>query len=204
MKYHRLWSKRWYSIQWLLRLYDLIHKQCTVYVYIDYIIYYKRNTLLRVYHLRHKQYAVYTYLSILREMFVKVNTENHRKRIFNEFTHLITDSHSLTVCFFFIPATNLDDIWSSSKNLVMANICSQVGRMGHNNLDQSFNDFNELNHVNLHLWQDWNTRSNSRNSQKYMSVFNCQLSFPHWTEVLWMLGAIMMNWSFNHHLLRQK
>jgi hypothetical protein len=49
-------------------------------------------------------------------------------------------------------------------NLIMHDICSLVGSMCHtshdqnNNFDQSYYDSNYLNHLTIHLRQDWNTR----------------------------------------------
>jgi hypothetical protein len=45
------------------------------------------------------------------------------------------------------------------------------------NFGQSHYDSNYLNHVTLHLWQDWNTWSNSRNSVS--SNCDCLLNIEH-------------------------
>jgi hypothetical protein len=58
-------------------------------------------------------------------LLVQLNTENNKIRIFNLFTHLITDSNVVHCT---VPATNLDDTKTifdnHAKNLVMVNICS--------------------------------------------------------------------------------
>jgi hypothetical protein len=137
----------------------------------------------------HEKYVFYTLVSRMGDVFVyrfwrrplllvQVNTENSRVMIFHLFTHPITDSNaiSLTVCFFsFLPQIWMiqNNIWWSSNKFSNLRLLVFADKWEVCAILPDFHDLNYLNHGTIHIWQDWNTRSNSRNSLKYMMFINC-------------------------------